>query len=234
MDVRGFYDEFAGRQTAVGVNDRHRAILGWLEQLGLRPGDRVLEIGCGVGTLTQLLAKALGPKGSLVAIDLSPMSIEAAGDRLAAFGNVQLLAADVLEVDLEGSFDVVVLPDVIEHIPLNRHKTVFERVSSWVKSEGFVLLHYPNPHYLEWCREHRPDLLQIVDEPIHANVLLSNAYPYGLYLDYLKTYSIWVREGDYTVAALRPREGARDFTQLPSRRPSLAARVGRRLRRPGR
>jgi trans-aconitate 2-methyltransferase len=143
---------------------------------------------------------------------------------------VRLLAADVLEAEIEGSFDVVVLPDIVEHIPLESHPALFGRVASWVEPDGLVLLNYPNPHYLEWCREHHPERLQIVDQSIHADVLLANAYPHGLHLDYLERYSIWVREGDYVVAVLRPGAGAGRFTALPPRQVPLAARVGRRVR----
>jgi len=231
IDTRGFYDDYVGRQTDVGINARHHAILGWLRGSGLRPEHRLLEIGCGVGTLTELLAEALAPQGSVVGVDFSPRSIETASERLARFANVRLEVGDILEIEVEGSFDVVVLPDVIEHIPLEQHPALFERVASWVRPDGFVLLHYPNPHHLSWCREHRPELLQVIDQPIQANVLLSNAYPHGLYLDFLQTYSIWIREGDYVVAVMRPQAGARTFTPLPEQPPSLLARVRKRIRR---
>ena len=137
----------------------------------------------------------------------------------------------MLEIGIEERFDVVVLPDVIEHIPLQHHGTLFERVASWLQPDGFVLLHYPNPHHLSWCQEHRPEVLQIIDQPIHADVLLSNAYPHGFYLDFLETYPIWIREGDYVVAVLRPRASARSFTPLPEQPPSLLARIRNRIRR---
>jgi SAM-dependent methyltransferase len=191
----------------------------------------VLEIGCGVGTLTQLLAAALDGGGSVFAIDLSPRSIEAARARLAAFANVRLTVGDALETPIEGPFDVVVLPDVIEHIPLERHRALFERVAGWLAPSGFALLNYPSPHYLEWCREHTPDLLQVIDQAIEADVLLANAYPHGLYLDFLKTYSIWIREGDYVTAVLRPSAGRTTFTPVPDRQPPLGRRVLGRLRR---
>lgn len=232
MDAKAFYDEFVGRQTAIGVNARHRSILALLKRFGLRSGDRVLELGCGVGTLTELLVEELGPRGSVLAIDLSPASIEAASERLGVRGNVELLAADVVEMEVDGSFDAVVLPDVIEHIPLERHHALFGRIAAVVEPNGFVLLHYPNPRYLRWCHEHHPETLQVIDQPIDADALLANAYRHGLYLDYLETYSIWVREGDYVVAVLRPGVGVGAFTQLPPRRPSLAARVRARVRRP--
>jgi trans-aconitate 2-methyltransferase len=234
MDVKGYYDEYAGRQAAVGVNKRHRAILEWALKFGMRPDHSVLELGCGIGTLTGLLAGELGPGGSVTAIDLSPASVESAKRRLSGFGNLRLLVGDVLETDLEGSFDVVVLPDVIEHIPLERHRELFERVASWVKPDGFALLHYPSPHYQEWIRRYHPDRLQIIDQSVHVDVLSSNTYPNGLYIDSLLTYPIWRREGDYVVAVLRPSAGPGAFTELPPPRVSLVARVAGRLRRLGR
>lgn len=230
MDAGEFYDQYVDRQTAVGVNDRHRAILGWLRRSGLQPDDRVLEIGSGVATVTCLLVEALGPRGSVVGIDLSPRSIDLARERLASFDNVRLIAGDVLEADIEGPFDVVVLPDVIEHIPLDDHYALFERVANWLSPNGFALLHYPNPHYLEWRHEHEHGNLQIIDQPVHADALLSNTYPHGLHLDFLATYSIWIRECDYVVAVLRPSAGLTFFSHLPERGPSLLARARFKLR----
>jgi cyclopropane fatty-acyl-phospholipid synthase-like methyltransferase len=230
-EARDFYDEYAGRQAAVGVNERHRAILEWALKFGMRPDHSVLELGCGVGTLTSLLAGELGSGGSVTGIDLSPVSVESAKERLSDFANVRLIAADVLEVDLEDEFDVVVLPDVIEHIPLESHRALFARVAAWVRPNGFVLLHYPSPHYQEWNRVHHPDRLQIIDQTVHVDVLSSNTYPNGLYIDRLATYSIWMREGDYVVAVLRPLAGPGTYTELPPPRVSPVARVAGRLRR---
>jgi trans-aconitate 2-methyltransferase len=228
-EVSDFYDEFAERQTKVGVNRRHESIVAWLRRFGLRPDDSVLELGCGVGTVTQLLAAEL-PRGSVLGIDLSPHSIATAQERLASLENVRFMAADVVSAEVDGQFDVVLLPDVIEHIPLERHDALFGRVASWVKPGGFALLHYPNPHHLEWFHAHHPERLQIIDQPIHADALLANAYRHGLHLDYYERYSIWVREGDYVVAVLRPASGVGEFTRLPQPRPSLRARAARRAK----
>jgi cyclopropane fatty-acyl-phospholipid synthase-like methyltransferase len=234
MSVADFYDEYSDRQLAVGINARHRSIHRLLTRFGLRRGHRVLEIGSGVGTLTALLAETLSPSGCLVGIDLSPKSIAAARARLSRYDNVELQAGDALQADIAGRFDVVVLPDVIEHIPLDLHAALFRRVASWLRDDGFALVHYPNPHHLEWVTEHRPDRLQIVDQPVHADVLLSNAYSAGLYLDYYERYSIWVQEGDYVVAVLKPSAGIAEFHDLPEPQPSMATRVRWRVRRDAR
>ena len=162
MDSRAFYDKYVGRQLRVGVNERHEAILAHLRRFGMKRGQRVLEIGSGIGTLTGRIAEELGPEGSLVGVDLSPKSIGVAEEKLASFANTRMLAGDILEMDFQESFDVIVLPDVIEHIPLESHSDLFRKVSGWLDPGAFVLLHYPNPHYLAWCREHRPELLQLI------------------------------------------------------------------------
>jgi 2-polyprenyl-3-methyl-5-hydroxy-6-metoxy-1,4-benzoquinol methylase len=232
MSVPEFYDDYVARQAAVGINARHRSILRLLTRFGLDHGDRVLEVGAGIGTLTELLAEYLNPHGSIVAMDLSPNSIAVAKNRLARFHNIELLTTDALRFQSETRFNVVVLPDVIEHIPPELHPSLFHRIASWLQDDGFALAHYPNPYHLEWVAQHRPQLLQVVDQPIHAHQLVGNAYAAGLYLDHYERYSIWVREGDYIVAVLKPSAGVGDFHDLPETKPSLMARArGHALRR---
>lgn len=230
MDSRAFYDDWVDRQTAVGVNERHHAILAWLQRFGLRADHRVLEVGCGVGTVTGLLAEALDEGGSVYGVDLSPRSVDAARARLSERNNVRLEAGDVLEMELEGRFDVVVLPDVIEHIPLEHHDRLFARLAAWTEPDGFVLLHYPNPWYLDWCRVHRPELLQPVDQAIHPHHVADVGRRHGLHVRHLETYSLWVEEGDYVVALLRPERPDADFHDVPSPPTSLLERIRGRLR----
>jgi trans-aconitate 2-methyltransferase len=188
----------------------------------------VLEVGCGVGTLTELIADELGGTGSLLAVDLSPKSIELAAERLRERRNVELLAADAVEVTLDRAFDVVVMPDVIEHIPVELHVRLFANVRRWLKDDGWVLIHMPNPLFLEWCSRHRRDLLQEIDQPIHTETLLAGIGPNDLYVHYLQTYSIWVPEGDYQVVVLKPRSTNSEF-DVP--RPPFAHRLLARARR---
>lgn len=54
----------------------------WAEQvlgeLGLRPGDRVLDVACGTGIVARLAKQRLGDTGSVVGVDLSPAMLEVA------------------------------------------------------------------------------------------------------------------------------------------------------------
>jgi protein-L-isoaspartate(D-aspartate) O-methyltransferase len=67
-----------------------------LEQLGLEPGQRVLEIGAGTGYNAALMARIVGPIGQVTAIDIDEDIVEAARAHLAAAGieRVQVVCGD--------------------------------------------------------------------------------------------------------------------------------------------
>jgi SAM-dependent methyltransferase len=67
-----------------------------LERAGARPGERVLDVGCGMGTSTLALAGQVGAAGRVVGIDLSAPMLEVARRRAAERGlsNISFLQAD--------------------------------------------------------------------------------------------------------------------------------------------
>jgi len=72
-----------------------------------RPGDRVLDIGCGFGDTTQQLAELVGAEGSAFGVDVSEPFIEAAQAEAQAAGakNVRFAVADVQATEFDGAFD---------------------------------------------------------------------------------------------------------------------------------
>ena len=65
----------------------------------LSKDDTVLEIGPGIGTMTQYLAEAAG---SVIAVEIDKALIPILADTLAGFDNVQVLQGDILKTDLAG------------------------------------------------------------------------------------------------------------------------------------
>jgi demethylmenaquinone methyltransferase/2-methoxy-6-polyprenyl-1,4-benzoquinol methylase len=60
-----------------------------IERLAIRPGETVIDVACGTGATTEALARAIGPTGCVVGIELSPQMAQRARDRLAAAGLTQ-------------------------------------------------------------------------------------------------------------------------------------------------
>jgi len=89
-----------------------------LEQLRvqLQPGDRVLEIGCGIGRITRVLAARAR---SVVALDVSDEMLARARELNPALANVQWLLGDgsTLEGIAEGSIDACVSLVALQHVP---------------------------------------------------------------------------------------------------------------------
>nr|WP_238342452.1 methyltransferase, FxLD system [Actinopolymorpha rutila] len=72
--------------TATSSSSQPAIMAIMLEQLDVRPGHRVLEIGAGTGYNAALLAHLVGPTGSVTTIDLQPDVTDAARDALVAAG----------------------------------------------------------------------------------------------------------------------------------------------------
>lgn len=70
-----------------------------LAALGIGPGSRVLEIGCGGGGLLADVAGRVGPTGSVVGVDRDPVLLAAARDRVAAYPWAEVIATDAMAYD---------------------------------------------------------------------------------------------------------------------------------------
>jgi SAM-dependent methyltransferase len=71
-----------------------------LDRLRPRPGERVLDVGCGCGGTTAELASAVGPSGTAVGLDLAEAMVAAARARFTGDGGPRFLAGDVETLDL--------------------------------------------------------------------------------------------------------------------------------------
>jgi SAM-dependent methyltransferase len=91
-----------------------------LDRVGLRPGDRALDLGCGPLGVLDLLAERVGPTGRVVGIDREKRYLEIARQELDARGldGVELVAADATATDLApASFDLVHERLVLNNVP---------------------------------------------------------------------------------------------------------------------
>jgi arsenite methyltransferase len=99
------------------TSDLHRRRLTVLDAIAVQPRERVLEVGCGGGTMLPMLAAAVGKNGRVVGIDISPDQIAAANALCADTNVVEAAVHDVKKLPYgDESFDAVIAIQVIEYL----------------------------------------------------------------------------------------------------------------------
>ena len=110
-------------------------------KLLLRPGMRVLDIGCGFGTLALTLARDHGVE--VVGVTLSEVQLAEARARARTAGldgQVTFRLTDYRAVT--DSFDRVVSVGMMEHVGLPHLRTYFQKVADLLTADGVALIHY--------------------------------------------------------------------------------------------
>ena len=103
-------------------------------------GQRVLELGCGWGSLTLYMAERF-PRAQIVALSNSRSQRAFIEGRAAERGltNVRVITADINQFTTSERFDRVVSVEMFEH--LRNYEALLARVASWLTDEGRVFVH---------------------------------------------------------------------------------------------
>lgn len=212
--IISFYDQFADKQAKTGINSRHLSILDKLVKAGLSSHHRVLEIGCGIGTVSHLIAKAV-TKGTVLAVDISPESVQKAKALWKDQSNLQFEVSDMKGFEKpEEQFDFFVFPDVLEHIPVDQHFAIFETIKRHAHSSSVIFIHIPAPRFLEWMIKNEPEKLQVIDQPLDSGQLVKTVAENGFFLDKMETYSVFYQEKDYQYFVFRSQNPIEKITPL--------------------
>ena len=128
-----------------GVDDLGRAETAMLsltaERARLADGQRVLELGCGWGSLTLWMARHF-PNASITGVSNSRSQREyiLGRARAAGLGNVSIITADVNRFEAEGPYDRVVSVEMFEHV--RNWQALLARVHGWLAADGRLFLHF--------------------------------------------------------------------------------------------
>jgi SAM-dependent methyltransferase len=91
-----------------------------LDALALKPGERVLDVACGSGLVTAPAARAVGPAGEVLGVDLSERMLACARQRLDRLGhaNARLARMDAESLEIaDASFDVALCSLGLMYLP---------------------------------------------------------------------------------------------------------------------
>lgn len=104
-----------------------------IERLGVRPGWRCLEVGCGNGSMSRWLADRIAPTGHVVASDLDISYVTAVQQSC-----LEVRQLDITQDPIEpGAFDLVVARAVLHHLPSARQ--VLAHMIAALKPGGVLL-----------------------------------------------------------------------------------------------
>ena len=205
MDTtQDFYDHFIPYQKKSGINERIYSLYKRLDKLGINSHSNILEIGCGIGSLTYLLSRKV-KHGKIEAVDLSPESINYAKQRLSK-PYLQLTAGNILEYEpVNKSFDYILMFDVLEHIPTESHELLMMKISRWMHDNSTLLINIPNPDYILYDLKYNPEVLQKIDQPILIENIVPLMSKASLNILYFETYGIWVKN-DYQFIIIKKKK----------------------------
>ena len=112
-----------------------------MERLAVKPGQVVLDLGCGTGFHTRRLSAAVGPKGEVYCVDLQPQMLELAKARAEAAGltNIRFVEGKPHAVPApKGAIDLLIMVDVYHE--LEDPKAMLAEMHRVLKPDGRVAL----------------------------------------------------------------------------------------------
>lgn len=115
----------------------------FLREACIGPGQRILELGSGVGDVAMLAARLVGPSGEVVGVERDARSIARARVRVAAadLHNVTFTQSDVCELPGDKPFDAVVGRFILQFLP--NPVAALRSLSQLVRRGGVIAFHEP-------------------------------------------------------------------------------------------
>ena len=180
-DAPAWYNRYHARVQASAFEDA-------LVHVGPLRGKQVLEIGCGSGRWSRLLAER---GAEVLAVDLSPELIDRNRREIP---DVRFEVADVLELELTPeSIDLAVSVTVIQHLPPHEQEVVAAKLAGFVRSGGAALL-------LENTRDHGA---HVFARTVDAWLELFERHGFRLVWTRAYAYDVALRAADAVVRAIR-------------------------------
>ena len=132
---------------------RYRRLV--IEALAPRPGDTIVEIGCGTGMNFPLLEEKIGPAGRIIGVDLSEAMLKLAQKRIRSAGwqNVELVLSTAADYEFPKGVDGIVATGVLTYEP-DYDKVIERGAAALAPGKRWVVFDYKMP--TGWCRHFVP------------------------------------------------------------------------------
>ena len=131
------YDRVSYAYRPTDCNDGDTDYRKWLSELSgrLRPGDRILDLGCGCG---RPAARILSADFAVTGVDISPVQVDRAREEVP---DATFICSDMLKVDCSpASFEAILCLFAIIHVPLSEQRRLIHKMRSWLIAGGLLLI----------------------------------------------------------------------------------------------
>ncbi len=108
--------------------------------LAPEPGDRILDVGCGFGRFSELMA---GHGATVLGIDVSEYAIGQAKTKDNHEGRLSFSVMNALEMDFDSQFDKILCFHFVEHLTVADGRTLLRNLHRALKSGGTLVLGLP-------------------------------------------------------------------------------------------
>lgn len=201
QEIKAYYDAHVVGKLKGFVEGNARVERAWETIVRWAPHQpgRVLEVGCGIGDIAWRMMTTW-PDAEVVGIDLSERSIATARTLFQA-PRLKFTLGPLEPGVAQGSFDLVVLMDVYEHIRVEERDKAHQALKLLRKPAGRIFLSFPTPRFQAFLRRERPHRLQPVDEDISFETISRLAHDISAEVLLYEQISVW-HTGDYGHAVL--------------------------------
>ncbi|HEU4999506.1 MAG TPA: methyltransferase domain-containing protein [Lapillicoccus sp.] len=161
-----------------------------LRSVGVGPGQRCLDVGCGAGAVTLFLATLVGPTGAVVGVDPDEVQLDLVRQECQRLGaaNVELELGDVMELESSDAYDVVYSRFLLEHLPdpleaLRRMWRAVRPGGLLVAEDGDFLAEFcepANPGFDFWMYAYQETLRRNGGDPLSGRRLHSRFREVGV------------------------------------------------------
>jgi len=121
-----------------------------IKKIPLKEGMAVVDYGCGPGRYTIPVAKLVGQKGRVFAVDIHPLAIKVVKEKAAreSLTNIEAILIDSYNTGIQSSsIDLILLIDTLHMI--NDHKALFQEMHRLLKQNGLIFM---DPEHMKMSR----------------------------------------------------------------------------------
>lgn len=199
-----YYDRFDVQPKKDEIDIGYLHILEKLLAAGLKSNHHVLEIGCGLGELSHLIAQKV-KNGHVLGIDISPQSVIKAQELWKSQENLSFKIAEMKAYESKGNkYGFFIISEILQQVSKDHHFRIFEGIKRHSHEDSVIFINLPTPEFSTWRAENDPESLQFIEPIVNIGDLIKSITDNGFYLEKSMPYSVFYEENDFQYFIFKP------------------------------